>query len=159
MDRRSRRKMEKRLETKQMKLTKQTLKRIIKEEMDAILREEEDSNETNELISSRIGGLINLVQAIGKDFYKAKGGSDIAPDSEMAAKFMQGHAAGQIQKWFNKNLPGIGTEKKKEVLNHVTDNFKQASNGFRDDTNTKIEDIWKALNTHDDQALRTIFNF
>ena len=41
MDRRSRRKMEKRLETKQMKLTKQTLKRIIKEELDNIANEED----------------------------------------------------------------------------------------------------------------------
>ena len=159
MDRRSGRKMEKRLETKQMKLTKQTLKRIIKEEMEAILREEEDSNETDKLISSRIGGLISLVQAIGKDFYKAKGGTDGTPDSEMAAKFMQGHAGLQIQKWFNKNLPGIGTEKKEEVLNHVTSDFKQAARGFRGEMSSNVKAIWKALNTHNDKALRTIFNF
>ena len=41
MDRRSGRKMEKRLETKQMKLTKQTLKQIIKEELNKVLNENE----------------------------------------------------------------------------------------------------------------------
>ena len=35
--------MEKRLETKQMKLTKQTLKQIIKEELDAMLHEEAEA--------------------------------------------------------------------------------------------------------------------
>ena len=39
MGRRPRRKMEIRMETKQMKLTKQTLKRIIKEELEAVLDE------------------------------------------------------------------------------------------------------------------------
>ncbi len=39
MGRRSRRKMEKWLETKQMKLSKQTLKQIIKEELDVVMSE------------------------------------------------------------------------------------------------------------------------
>ena len=39
MDRGPRRKMEIRLETKQMKLNKETLKRIIKEELDAVINE------------------------------------------------------------------------------------------------------------------------
>ena len=37
--------MEKRLETKQMKLTKQTLKRIIKEELNKVLNEKETLKE------------------------------------------------------------------------------------------------------------------
>jgi hypothetical protein len=40
MDRRPGRKMEKRLETKQMKLNKETLKKIIKEELDRVMAEE-----------------------------------------------------------------------------------------------------------------------
>ena len=50
MDRRSGRKMEKRLETKQMKLTKQTLKQIIKEELDAMMAEQES---TEDLLAKR----------------------------------------------------------------------------------------------------------
>ena len=164
MDRGSRRKMEKRLETKQMKLTKETLKRIIKEELEKVVNESipdyetrmadqkastiKETKEVNQLISSKIGGLQGLVNQIAKDFKEAMG-SDLLPGNiKMKEKFMQGHAIRQLDKWYDKNLPGLGGYKQRV--------FASMANSL---PSPLSRDSWKALYTHDDEALKRIFGF
>ena len=62
MDRRPRRKMEKRLETKQMKLTKETLRRIIKEETVKVMSEMDAPQD------DPLEGFKNALKAAGSDF-------------------------------------------------------------------------------------------
>ena len=137
--------METRLETKQVKLTKQTLKRIIKEEIEHLMLEQQ-AEEVNQLISSKIGGLQNLVRQIAKDFKEAMG-SDLLPGNvEMKKKFMQGHAVRQLDKWYDKNLPGMGGYKERV--------FASMANSL---PSPLRPDSWEALYTHNDEALKTIF--
>ena len=70
--------MEKRLETKQMKLTKQTLKRIIKEEMAAMMREEQVDVKVRNLPSN--SGEARYFVKVGDKFYQTQ--ESVAKDIE-----------------------------------------------------------------------------
>ena len=153
-----------------MKLTKETLKRIIKEELEKVINEsipdggsfsipdyetrmasqkasmEKETEEVNQQISSKIGGLQGLVDQIAKDFKEAVG-SDLLPGNvEMKKKFMQGHAVRQLDKWYAKNLPGLSGYKKRVFASMAS----SLPSPLRPDS-------WEALYTHDAEALKRIF--
>jgi hypothetical protein len=70
--------MEKRLETKQMKLTKQTLKQIIKEELDAMLSEEQVDVKVRNFPSN--SGEPRYFVKVGDKFYQTQ--ESVAKDIE-----------------------------------------------------------------------------
>jgi hypothetical protein len=155
-----------------MKLTKETLKRIIKEELEKVINEsipdggsfsipdyetrmtaqkassEKEREKVNQQISSKIGGLQGLVDQIAKDFKEAMGSDLIPGNVEMKKKFMQGHAARQLDKWYAKNLPGLSGYKN-EVFASMAQSLPRPLS----------PDSWEALWSHDDEALKRIFGF
>lgn len=130
-----------------MKLTRETLKRIIKEELDSIMREEQQGD-VNATIQSKIGGLQTLVKQIAADFKAAMDGDLVPGDQGMKEKFMQGHAARQISKWYRDNLPGLSGHKK-DVFNFIEKSLPEPL----------TPETWRALYTHDDEALKRIFGY
>ena len=130
-----------------MKLTKETLKRIIKEELNSIMREDQQKD-VNAIIQSKIGGLETLVKQIAADLKSAMGTDLVPGDESMREKFMQGHAARQISKWYRENLPGLSGHKK-NVFNFIGQALPEPL----------TPEVWEALYTHDDEALKRIFGY
>ena len=144
MDRRSGRKMEKRLETKQMKLTKQTLKQIIKEELNKVIseagyrpispeeqetidaqRSKEREEEEVQTIRDAVGqGRPFWIHEMAKEFEQAfRGGDAFNRDPEQEAildKYAKHHVIRTLEKWWHATLSGkVSYTKKKQIFSFL----------------------------------------